>query len=207
MADLVGQMEKLLERQRIEERTAKAELFPDDLATGAELAALAPKPKMRTDGTYQGSPRKRLLRPLTPNQLAFVDGLVRGKTQRQAYRDAFPDDHSNDATISASAYQLTKHPKVAKALEQAAEETIDFMVEDKGACQRWVMKQLMINVQTVKQEGSRLRALELVGRAVGMFQAQPELPEKPLTAAELKHQLDQHLTLVGDIKPAGSADM
>lgn len=201
MADLLGQMENLLEQQRTQEKAARQSIFNEDIATAQELALMAKPPKIRTDGTLKGAPRKALLRALTPGQQAFIDGMIRGKTQRQAYRDAYPDDHSNDQVISNAASDLCKHPRVARALEQAAGETIDYMLDDKGATQRWVMKQLMLSVQTVKQENSRLRALQLVGMAVGMFQVQPEAQEKPLTADELKRQLSGHLTLVGDIKP------
>lgn len=207
MTTLLDQMGKLVEQQRTQECAAPVRMNLDAELDAQALAKIAEPPKARTDGTYKGEPRKRMLRPLTEGQLAFIDGLVRGKTQRQAYKDAFPNDNSNDQVISASASQLCKHPRVAAALEQAAEETIDHMVDDKGATYRWVLKQLMINVKTVKQESSRLRALELIGRAVGMFQVQPETPEKPLTVEDLKRQLDAHVALIGDIKASDSADI
>jgi hypothetical protein len=47
-----------------------------------------------------------------------------------------------------------------------------------------------------KQEGSRLRALELLGRAAGMFRDQQAQTEKPVTAEELRRELAGHLKLV-----------
>lgn len=198
MKSLLHQMEALVDTQRTQERIIPGTMELPETLDAKALAAIAKPPKMRTDGSYQGEPRKRLLRPLTPGQQAFIEGIIRGKTQRQAYRDAYPEDGSSDQGISNAAAALMKHPRVSKALEQAAEETIDYMLEDKGATERWVLKQLMISVSTVKQEGSRLRALELIGRSVGMFQASETPAAPPVSSDELKRQLAGHLELLTD---------
>jgi hypothetical protein len=60
-----------------------------------------------------------------------------------------------------------------------------------------VMRRLVEMSKAGKQEGSRLKALELLGRVAGMWRdTQPTADEKPLTAAELKAALAGHLRLV-----------
>ncbi len=209
MATLLDQMEKLVDTQRKHTRAARVSIDLPESMDAEALAAIAKPPKVRTDGTYQGEPRKRLLRPLTPGQQAFIEGIIRGKTQRQAYREAYPEDTSNDQSVSNAASALMKHPRVAKALEQAAEETIDYMLDDKGATHRWVLKQLMITVSACKMEGSKLKALELIGRTVGMFNATEGPPPPLATPEELKRQLGAHLAMLIDVtppKPSGSTD-
>lgn len=201
MATLLDQMEKLVDTQRRHTRAPRVSIELPESMDAQALAAIAKPPKVRTDGSYQGEPRKRLVRPLTPGQLKFIDGLIRGKTQRQAYREAYPEDTSNDQSVSNAASALMKHPRVAKALEQAAEETIDYMLDDKGATHRWVTKQLMLSVSTCKQEGSRLKALELIGRSVGMFQASEAPAAPPVSPDELKRQLAGHMQLLVDTSP------
>jgi hypothetical protein len=58
------------------------------------------------------------------------------------------------------------------------------------------MKSLLALSKTGKQEGSRLKALELLGRHAGMWQAQQAQQEKTLTAEELRRELAVHLRLV-----------
>ena len=168
----------------------------------AELAAVkAPKPRKRVDNTLLGIEGKRPPKSLTPSQLAFVDALTRGKGLRAAYREAYPNDTSADQTISAAAYTLTKHPRIAKLLDDAAEQTVEYMIDDAEAGRRWVTRQLMISATACKQEGSRLKALELVGRSLGMFERAAPVEDKTVSADQLKHELSSHMTLLDDVTP------
>lgn len=139
---------------------------------------------------------KNKFRQLTPNQLAFVRAKVAGKTNSEAYREAYPNDTSNDRVIASAAYRLTRHPMVSKMLEEAFEETVENLTEDVAATKRYVLRQLLTLTRTAKQEGSRLKALELMGKAVGVFTQQTETAAPVATAAELKAQLSGHLKLL-----------
>lgn len=165
------------------------------------LAAQSQSPRRRGDGQAVGSPIQQRFKGLTQKQQMFIEGIITGKTQRHAYRLAYPDDTSSDMVISTAASRLLKHPQVIKALEQAADETIDFMVDDPGATRRWVTKQLMISATISKQEGSRLKALELIGRAAGMFQQTQAVEPERLSAVQLKQELDRHLVMLTDVAP------
>ena len=56
-------------------------------------------------------------REMTHGMRVFIAAKLEGKTSRASYREAYPNDKSGDATVSANAYKLTKHPLVAKALQ------------------------------------------------------------------------------------------
>jgi hypothetical protein len=45
-------------------------------------------------------------------QLMFIRGVLNGKTQKQAYRDAYPGDRSNDRNICTTANRLLHSPKI-----------------------------------------------------------------------------------------------
>jgi hypothetical protein len=59
-----------------------------------------------------------------------------------------------------------------------------------------VLRQLLALTKNAKQEGSKLKALELMGKAAGIFTAQPTKEETPTTAEQLKRELSGHLKLL-----------
>ena len=67
----------------------------DILSDAERFASDADAPKRR-----YGTVRVKLL---TAAQTKFMDGIVSGLSQRQAYREAYPNDTSNDACVSANA--------------------------------------------------------------------------------------------------------
>jgi hypothetical protein len=167
----------------------------------AERAArAAPAPHRRADGQVLGSVANRL-RPLTQAQRLFVEGVIQGATLRQAYRDSHPNDKTSDAAISANAWRLSKHPKVAAMLSVAWEQTVEVLADDLAATRRYVMRQLVAASRELKQEGSRLKALEMLGRASGTFTQTAVAAPEVVTADQLKRDLAGHLRLLDTVKP------
>jgi hypothetical protein len=158
-------------------------------AIAAAAAALIPKRSTSDVQAIHG-------RPLNRQQLMFCQGVIEGKTKRQAYRDAYPNAKGLDGTISAAAFKLMQNPKVKATIEAGWEETTEVLTEDMAAQRRYVARALVALSKGAKQEGSRLRALELLGRAAGMFRDQQAQTEKPVTAEELRRELAGHLRLV-----------
>lgn len=135
-------------------------------------------------------------RPLTSKQLAFVRGIVSGLSQRAAYRSAYPDDRSADHSVSAAAAKLMKHPVISQMLEEAWSETVELLADDAAATKRYVMRQLLAMSKTAKQEGSRLKALEMMARSAGLFREQVIDVMPAPSAAQLKRELAGHLKLI-----------
>jgi hypothetical protein len=176
-----------------------------ELSEAEKQAAASSPPQLRVDRQPVGSPDRKEWRLLTEGQQRFVDGIVRGKTQRQAYRDAFPNQTGTDRTVSAAAHTLLKNPRVITALEEAAEESVDYMVEDANALKRWVTKQLIIRVTGSKNDMGAFRGLELLARSAGMFIQTPSPEDVAPSALDIKSQLDKHLTMLEDVAPKRSA--
>jgi hypothetical protein len=129
-----------------------------------------------------------------------TQGVIRGKSLRQAYRDAYGNDTGSDASISASANKLMNDPRVKHALKDAWAETIEHLSEDVSASKRYVLKGLLALSKDAQTESSRLRALELMGKACGLF-APTEVTDKAVvTADQLKRELAGHIKLLEQSK-------
>jgi hypothetical protein len=169
---------------------------PDTYSEAEQAADAAEAPKTRADGQVIGTAEWKRQRPLTVQQQAFAAGVIQGKSLRQAYRDAYPNAQANDQSISATAARLMKDERITKLVREAWEETQEALTDDPQAMRRHVVRQLVALSKTAAQEGSRLKALELLGRSAGMFRDVQQATDKPLTAAELKAALSGHLRLV-----------
>jgi hypothetical protein len=78
---------------------------------------------------------------------------------------------------------------------------VEVLAEDTAASKRYVLKELLALSKGAKQEGSRLKALELMGRAAGMFQQSTEVVADKPTAEQLRKELSGHLKLLDNVKP------
>jgi hypothetical protein len=172
-----------------------------DLSEAERLAAHASPPPMRVDGKPKGADAYSRPKPLTAPQMEFTKGMIIGKTMRQAYRDAYPNAKGNDQVITSSAYRLSRDERIQKALQEAWGETVEVLAEDVSATKRYVLKELLALTKGGKQEGSRLKALELMGRAAGMFQPQGAEAVEKVSAEQLRKELSGHLKLLDNVKP------
>jgi hypothetical protein len=94
---------------------------------------------------------------------------------------------------------LLKDPRIQKILRDHQEADPETLIDDPEAMRRFVLTQLLRCAREFKQEGSKIKALELVGKAAGLFQVQAASPVVPVTAMQLKRELDSHLTLLESI--------
>jgi len=170
-----------------------------DLSEAEQLAHAAESPRLRKDGEHRGSDIRRP-KPLSPRQVLFCQGVIQGKSLRTAYRDAYANDTGSDASISASANKLMKDPRIKKVLEDAWEETAEHLSEDLAASKRYVLKGLLALSKGAKQEGTKLKALELMGKAAGLFTPTDVQDKAVITAEQLKRELAGHIKLLDNAK-------
>jgi hypothetical protein len=172
-----------------------------DWSEAERLAAHASPPPLRVDGKPKGADAYSRPKPLTAPQMEFTKGMIQGKTMRQAYRDAYPNAKGSDQVITSSAYRLSRDERIQKTLQEAWGETVEVLAEDTAATKRYVLKELLALTKGGKQEGSRLKALELMGRAAGMFQPQGAETVEKVSAEQLRKELSGHLKLLDNVKP------
>lgn len=206
-SDSVGKSTKEEYLQALEE--ADTEDYQDDenqdegdLSEAERLALHADAPPRRLDGQVVGSTTPRP-RALTTSQLMFAQGVIQGKTYRQAYRDAYPNAKGSGESITASAYKLMRDSRIQALVNDAWEQTADVLVEDIVASKRYILKQLVAHSKSAKQEGTKLKALELMGKAIGLFKHEDAGKVEVATPEQLKRDLAVHLRLLD--KPLKSA--
>jgi hypothetical protein len=138
---------------------------------------------------------------LTSRMIHFVNLLVSGNDHITAYSTAYDVSGSTRATIIGNANKLMKDPRITMQLESVLEATKQNVVESDASARRYVMQKLFdkVNEHEVSESG-QLRALELIGKAVGMFTDRVEQVTETIDANELKKELESHLHLLDNVK-------
>jgi hypothetical protein len=93
--------------------------------------------------------------------------------------------------------------RIQALVNDAWEQTADVLVEDVVASKRYILKQLVAHSKSAKQEGTKLKALELMGKAIGLFKHEDAGKAEVATPEQLKRDLAVHLRLLD--KPLKSA--
>ena len=168
------------------------------LSEAERMARDAVAPKRRVDGELPGTPRTK---PMTSAMMEFAKGLIEGKTQLEAYKNAYPNAKATERTLKSNAWKMAQDVRIQRMLQEHWGETVEALTDDAVAVKRYVIKNLLELSKDAKQEGSKLKALELMGKSVGMFKQAEEKDDKDVTAEQLKHELARHLKLVRNVKP------
>lgn len=138
---------------------------------------------------------------LTARMIHFVNLLISGNDHITAYSTAYDCSGSTRASVIANANKLMKDPRIAMQLESVLEATKQNVVESDASARRYVMQQLFDKVNEAEtSESGKLRALELIGKAVGMFTDRVEQVTETIDANELKKELESHLHLLDNAK-------
>jgi hypothetical protein len=134
---------------------------------------------------------------LTARMIHFVNLLVSGNDHITAYSTAYDVSGSTRATIIANANKLMRDPRITMQLESVLEATKQNVVESDASARRYVMQKLFDKVNEAEvSESGQLRALELIGKAVGMFTDRVETTVEQVDTDSLKKELESHLHLL-----------
>ena len=108
-------------------------------------------------------------KPLTGKQEAFAKLVAGGAVLSDAYRECYAADSMKDSTVWSEACRLAQNPKVSARIKDIQAD----MEADRRTIERrreeWVLKRLSEEADQADNASSRIRALELVGKTVGMF--------------------------------------
>ena len=134
--------------------------------------------------------------PLTGKQEAFAKLVAGGAVLSDAYRECYAADSMKDSTVWSEACRLAQNPKVSARIKDIQ---ADMEADNRTRLLRreeWVLKSLQEEAVSADNASSRIRALELVGKTVGMFTDRIEQAETSERSAseiekELKARLDR----------------
>ena len=129
---------------------------------------------------------------LTAKQMKFVEEVSEGGSQSNAYRKAYDTSQMAPKTIWEEASRLRRHPKVAARIEE--------LEAEKEARRRM---QALSREDRVLQElekiafgdgpaSGRLKALELLGKHVGLFKPKA-VPVVERSVEDISNQLQRRL--------------
>ena len=133
---------------------------------------------------------------LGAQQIMFIQGVLKGKTQRQAYREAYPNDRSTDRNIAVTANRLLHSPKIQTFIQGVADTADEKILEDKARTRRFVFRELFALSKQAKQERYQIKALELIGKSCGVFEPKVMDTVDNPSKATLKHALTERMRLV-----------
>jgi hypothetical protein len=134
---------------------------------------------------------------LTAKQRLFVNLIVtQGISATEAYRKAYNVTTDRMGTSAVDANRLMRNPKVQSLLDVSLSRTEESIVNDSIATRRHIMTELLAHSREMKSESSKLKALELMGKAVGMFVDKVESKVEEVSADQLKRELETHLALL-----------
>jgi len=137
--------------------------------------------------------------PLTGKQEAFAKLVAGGAVLSDAYRECYAADSMKDSTVWSEACRLGQNPKVSARIKDIQAD----MEADRRTIERrreeWVLKRLSEEADQADNASSRIRALELVGKTVGMFTDRIEQAEtNERSSAEIEKDLKARLArLIG----------
>ncbi len=165
------------------------------------IAVAKVREKRTSTGKVFGVKEKEPTKRLTANQQVFVQNILNGMTQLDAYKDAYDTRTENDSTISVNANRLIRNPKIAALLGSLTDTFKEKIIQDAVGTRRYVMEQLYVHASAAKSEGTKLKALEMMGRAVGMFTDKVEQKVEQISTDQLRAELKSHLTLLDNVTP------
>ena len=197
---LIEQLQQHAEEENIDASTNVPGL---DTPEGMQAAVAKIREKKTKTGKVigvQDSTRKQNRR-LTSKMQVFVNNILSGMSPAIAYKNAYNVRTDNHATIVASANKLMQDQRINTLLEALSEEYRRKVIDNAVSTREHVMAELFKHAQQAKQEGTKLKALELMGRAVGMFTDKVEQKVEEISTEKLKQELQSHLSLLDNVKP------
>ena len=140
--------------------------------------------------------------PCAPSaqQLMFIRGVLNGKTQKQAYREAYPADSSTDRNICVTANRLLHSPKIKAFVESINSSAAELLVDDRKETRRFVFRELIALSKQAKQERHKIKALELLGKSCGVFKPQVSGAVPAPNEQSLTDVLNDRLRTVEEIR-------
>lgn len=91
---------------------------------------------------------------VTMKQEKFIQGLIQGLTQRQAYIQAYNTENMNEETIDKEACLLFKNPKVAERYNELIKELEDKSIMTAKERMKWLSDVVKGNIKHISYGGN-----------------------------------------------------
>ena len=179
-----------------EERASKVEIGLDSEAIRSAVNAvyMVVEQQKRCNVRIEEKKEKKTKRPnhITDKMKLFMTCLTEGLSPKESYKKAYDTKGMDDASVLSSANKLMKDERISLKMQSYWETKEESVITDDIATRRLVMRDLFKHSQDDKvQMSNRLKSLELMGRAIGMFTDKVETKTEVVDTEQLKKELDQ----------------
>ncbi len=131
---------------------------------------------------------------LTEKQETFALGVTTGLCLSDAYRQAYKSEKMKSPTIYVEASRLAAHPKVALRIQELSCQKDEDRHMQALRREDFVLDSLKNESLTATTDSARVRALELLGKTIGLFDDRRDKEAPPeLTSDELKQKIAEKL--------------
>jgi hypothetical protein len=141
----------------------------------------------------KGKGRKRLTKQMND----FAGNILKGMSQSEAYKAAYNAENMKKASIATEAWKLMRHPEVAQIIGAGMEKKREVNSISGDMMRSKVLERLWFEATEARNDGARIRALELLGKVpeVGLFTASEK--EKPNDIKALERIVGDKLKALG----------
>jgi len=134
---------------------------------------------------------------ITAKMRLFTSYIAQGDSAVDAYKKSYDCSRYQESSIVTNANKLMRDARIIRILEPILRAKEEMVINDAIATRRHVMSQLFKHSDDVGIPISvRVRSLELMGKAVGMFVDKVESKVEEINAEQLKNELSSHLELL-----------
>lgn len=140
--------------------------------------------------------------PLTSKQDTFAVLIAEGITSIAAYRKAYDASAMKPGSIWTEASRLCAHPQVAQRVEELRQEKEEERRLLRLSHAEAVLMRLEHEAMTAKTDSTRVKALELIGRHLGMFVDRVEVTTEERSAETIEHDIKARLQRLGFVEEA-----
>ena len=149
---------------------------------------------LHTEETDEPSGRDKRL---TKRQLMFASNVIDGMTPVTAYMSAFKCDHLTSATIQSRVNDLLADANITLLLQPLTQAKKELIINDDRMARRYVMNEWFKHSEDLAVPiNIRLRALELMAKASGVFETRAEHVTEAIDIDTLKQELDKSIALI-----------
>lgn len=132
---------------------------------------------------------------LTEKQEKFVQGIISGLNQSDAYRAAYNAEKMSDASIWREASVLMSLPKVTERIKELRDRSASGAVMSARERMEWLSELIRSNAETT---ADKLKAVDLINKMSGVYVQKVE--------ADVKQVYTVNIDLVDDDDEDGAED-
>jgi len=125
----------------------------------------------------------------TTKMKLFASAIADGLSPAEAYRKVYDCSNSTNATVMANANRLLNDGRITLLLEPVFQAKREMVINDELATRRFIMQELFEHAKNTERVSDKLRALEMMGKSIGMFNDTADKDENDLDVEKLKGEL------------------